>query len=200
VSVSFLGEKILGEPLSSDEASSEERGWTELNRRLKGQNLASIPLDYNPVGLFLPKETQTMSQFMLRAHGGGDVAREQRGGAVATGMLVHDTQVGVRRPVHMRELEYLVSNTTGVPMESPVLDGVLTSTVQAVPFAQRGASSAVMASHEKFATAPKMAVYGQVPYAEGKDQMKAGSAPKAGTKKGEERKTARKAYEKKPKA
>lgn len=144
---------------------------------------------------------------MLSAHGGGDTAREQRGGAVATGMLVSDTMAGMRMPVHMKNLEYLVSNTTGVPLESPVLEGVLTATVQGVPYASHGATTPLMMSHEKFASAPQMKVYGQVPYAEGKGQIKGHSAPpmkekkapakKAGTKKGEERKTARKAYEKK---
>jgi hypothetical protein len=139
---------------------------------------------------------------MIRSHGGGDVAREQRGGAVATGMLVSDTMTGMRMPVHMKNLEYLVSNTTGVPLESPVLEGVLTATVQGVPYASNGATTPLMMSHEKFATAPQMKVYGQVPFAEGKGQVKGHSAPepkakKSGTKKGEERKTARKAYEKK---
>ena len=151
-----------------------------------------------------------MSEFMIRAHGGGDVTRTQRGGAVATGMLVSDTMANSERPVHMKQLDFLVSNTTGVPLESAVLDGVLTNTLQDVPSGHM-ATSGVMPSHLRFATAPKMPVYGQVPYAEGKDQMKAGAKsakdpaamPKktakkaAGTKKGEERKTARKAYEKK---
>lgn len=142
---------------------------------------------------------------MIRAHGGGDTARIQRGGAVATGMLVQDTMAGIQKPVHMRELEYLVSNTTGIAMESPVLEGVLTATNQGIPYAQAGATMPLMASHEKFATAPQMKVYGQVPFADGKGQVKGHSAPPmkekaSGTKKGGERKTARKAYEKKPKA
>ena len=143
-----------------------------------------------------------MSQFMIRAHGGGDTARIQRGGAIATGMIVQDTTSGIQKPIHMRELEYLVSNTTGVAMESPVLEGVLTATNQGIPYAQTGATMPLMMSHERFATAPQMAVYGQVPFADGKGQVKGHSAPamkekKSGTKKGEERKTARKAYEKK---
>lgn len=122
---------------------------------------------------------------------------------MATGMLVHDTMKGVEAPVHMKQLEFLVSNTTGVPLESPVLDGVLTNTLQATPTGHM-ATSGVMPSHQKFATAYSAPVYGQVPYAEGKGQVKKGGAPpkkeglmKTGTKKGEERKTARKAYEKK---
>jgi hypothetical protein len=117
-------------------------------------------------------------------------------------MIVQDTTSGIQKPVHMRELEYLVSNTTGIAMESPVLEGVLTATNQGIPYAQAGATTPLMMSHERFATAPQMAVYGQVPFADGKGQVKGHSAPamkekKSGTKKGEERKTARKAYEKK---
>jgi hypothetical protein len=145
-----------------------------------------------------------MSEFMIRAHGGGDTARTQRGGAVATGMLVSDTMAGSDRPVHMKQLEFLVSNTTGVPLESAVMDGVLTNTLQDVPTGHM-ATSGVMPSHQKFATSYAAPVHGQVPYAEGKGQVKKSSAKapakeglmKTGTKKGEERKTARKAYEKK---
>ena len=117
---------------------------------------------------------------------------------MATGMLVHDTMKGVPAPVHMKQLEFLVSNTTGVPLESPVLEGVLTNTLQAVPTGHM-ATSGVMPSHQKFATAYAAPVHGQVPYAEGKGQVKHSSkaSPKTGTKKGDERKTARKAYEKK---
>ena len=117
---------------------------------------------------------------------------------MATGMLVHDTMAGTDRPVHMKQLEFLVSNTTGVPLESAVLDGVLTNTLQDVPTGHM-ATSGVMPSHQRFATSYAAPVHGQVPYAEGKGQVKKGGSapPKTGTKKGEERKTARKAYEKK---
>jgi hypothetical protein len=119
-------------------------------------------------------------------------------------MLVSDTMAGSDRPVHMKQLEFLVSNTTGVPLESSVLDGVLTNTLQDVPTGHM-ATSGVMPSHLKFATNYAASVHGQVPYAEGKGQTKKSSAKapakeglmKTGTKKGEERKTARKAYEKK---
>jgi hypothetical protein len=151
-----------------------------------------------------------MSEFMIRAHGGGDVTRTQRGGAVATGMLVSDTMAGADRPVHMKQLDFLVSNTTGVPLESTVMDGVLTNTLQDVPTGHM-ATSGVMPSHLKFATSYAAPVHGQVPYAEGKGQTKKGSAKaakapkkeglmktgtkKASTKKGDMRKTARRAYE-----
>lgn len=151
-----------------------------------------------------------MSQFMLRAHGGGDTTRTQRGGGVATGMLVSDTMAGSDRPVHMKQLEFLVSNTTGVPLESTVMDGVLTNTLQDVPTGHM-ATSGVMPSHLKFATNYAAAVHGQVPYAEGKGQTTKGAkgakatgqapkktaAPKVlkTTKKGDMRKSARRAYE-----
>lgn len=159
-----------------------------------------------------------MSQYMIRAHGGGDVSRTQRGGGVATGMLVSDTMAGSDSPVHMKQLEFLVSNTTGVPLESAVLDGVLMNTLQDVPTGHM-ATSGVMPSHLKFATSYAAPVHGQVPFAEGKGQTKKSSAKapakeglvdmaakktmkkaglmKTGTEKGEMRKTARKAYEKK---
>jgi hypothetical protein len=130
-------------------------------------------------------------------------------------MIVHDTMAGVDRPVHMKQLEFLVSNTTGVPLESTVMDGVLTNTLQDVPTGNME-TSGVMPSHLKFATNYAAAVHGQVPYAEGKGQTKKSSAKapkkeglmdmgakktmkKAGlmktTKKGDMRKTARRAYE-----
>lgn len=112
---------------------------------------------------------------MLRAHGGGDTTRTQRGGGVATGMLVSDTMAGSDRPVHMKQLDFLVSNTTGVPLESTVLDGVLTNTLQEVPTGHM-ATSGVMPSHLKFATNYAAAVHGQVPYAEGKGQTTKSSA------------------------
>jgi hypothetical protein len=144
---------------------------------------------------------------MLRAHGGGDTTRTQRGGGVATGMLVSDTMAGSDRPVHMKQLDFLVSNTTGVPLESTVLDGVLTNTLQDVPTGHME-TSGVMPSHLKFATSYAAPVHGQVPYAEGKGQTTKGAkatsqapkkqaAPKVlkTTKKGDMRKSARRAYE-----
>jgi hypothetical protein len=122
----------------------------------------------------------------------------------------------------MKQLEFLVSNTTGVPLESTVLDGVLTNTLQDVPTGHMS-TSGVMPSHLKFATNYAAPVHGQVPYAEGKGQTTKGNksakgsaamskskvpkepAPKkqamkkAGlmktTKKGDMRKSARRAYE-----
>ena len=156
-----------------------------------------------------------MSSFMISAHGGGRVARTQRDGAVATDMLVRDTTMNTPKPVHMKQLDYLVSNTTGIARNSAVLDGVLSDTTEG-SFTGHKATSEVMKSHEHFATQPGRMGYGQVPYAEAKESGKPkiigkkeksihrGDNEKMGmekeeesTKKGMMRKTARKAYEKK---
>jgi hypothetical protein len=113
----------------------------------------------------------------------------------------------------MKGLDYLVSNTTGVPRNSSVLDGVLQDTTQGSVTGHH-ATSEVMKSHEHFATRQGPMGYGQVPYAEamkspqiigkGSGKVKRGEHEKSGmekeeegTKKGMMRKTARKAYEKK---
>ena len=154
-----------------------------------------------------------MSEYMVKAHGGGKVATTQRQGGVSTGMLVENTMAGVRDPVHMKQLDYLVSNTTGVPRNTAVLDGVLQDTTQGAATGHH-ATSEVMKSHEHFATKQGPMGYGQVPYAEamkgpkilgktsskvhrGEDEMmglEKEEKAKHGTKKGMERKTARKAY------
>lgn len=155
-----------------------------------------------------------MSEYMVKAHGGGKVARTQRDGGVSTGMLVENTLVGMPQPVHMKQLDYLVSNTTGVARNTAVLDGVLQDTTMGSATGHR-ATSEVMKSHEHFATKQGPMGYGQVPYAEsakgrsspqiigkssGKVERSEGemmNMEKEGTKKGMSRKTARKAYEKK---
>lgn len=156
-----------------------------------------------------------MSEYMISAHGGGKVARTQRDGAVSTGMLVRDTTMNTPKSIHMKQLDFLVSNTTGVPRNSAVLDGVLSDTTQGSITGHK-ATSEVMKSHEHFATQPGRMSFGQVPYAEaphsgkpkiiGKksDKVVRGDDEKFGmekqeetTKKGMMRKTARKAYEKK---
>lgn len=154
-----------------------------------------------------------MSQFMITNHGGGKAARTQRSGAVAFEHIVRDTTAHSPMAVKMKQLDYIVSNTTGVAMESPVLDGVLRDTTQGSVTGHH-TTSEVMKSHEHFAT---QGTFGQVPYAEaargsakphilGKatKEVKRGEHEKMGvekeeegTKKGMARKTARKAFEKK---
>jgi hypothetical protein len=137
-----------------------------------------------------------MSEYMISAHGGGKVARTERAGGIATGMIITDTTYNSPAPVHMKQLDYLVSNTTGVARNSFVLDGVLSDTTMGSPTGHM-ATSEVMKSHEKFATQPGRMSFGQVPYAEAPHSGKPKVIGKEeGTKKGMERKTARKAYEK----
>lgn len=158
-----------------------------------------------------------MSEFMIQNHGGGKAARTQRSGAVSFEHIVRDTTAHSPHPVHMKQLDYIVSNTTGVAMESPVLEGVLQDTTHGSATGHH-ATSELMKSHEHFATKVGPMSYGQVPYAEAphhgkphiigshKDKVHRPEHEKMGmekeeeaktTKKGMARKTARKAYEKK---
>jgi len=152
---------------------------------------------------------------MIKAHGGGKVARTQREGAISSNMIIHNTKEHSPMAVHMKQLDYIVSNTTGVPRNSAVLDGVLQDTTQGSMTGHK-ATSEVMKSHEHFATHQGPMGYGQVPYAEaphsGKPKIIGKKSDKVvrhddekmnmekeeeTTKKGMMRKTARKAYEKK---
>lgn len=69
---------------------------------------------------------------MVRAHGGSrDIVSTQRKGGLVLSGLIHDTMVNSPKAVHMKSLEGLVSQTTGVPRDRPVMDGVIASTVPA---------------------------------------------------------------------
>ena len=71
---------------------------------------------------------------MIRAHGGPkNMVKAQKGGAVSVGGIVENTMANVPKMVHMKGLANLVSQTTGVPMEKPTMEGVLTKTIPAVP-------------------------------------------------------------------
>ena len=73
-----------------------------------------------------------MSAKMVRAHGGSkNIVSAQRGEAIVLGGLVHDTMANSPKDVHMRGLDRLVSQTTGIPREEPIMEGVLASTVPA---------------------------------------------------------------------
>jgi hypothetical protein len=69
---------------------------------------------------------------MIRAHGGSKdiVSTQRRSGLILSG-IIRDTMVNSPQVVHMKSLENLVSNTTGVARERPVMDGVITQTVPA---------------------------------------------------------------------
>lgn len=99
---------------------------------------------------------------MVKAHGGSkNIVSAQRGEAIVLGGIVDKTTTGVTKDVHMRGLSRLVSQTTGVPREEPIMEGVLASTIPAhmkdVPELHK------VPKHEIGKTKPKRE--GQVPYA-----------------------------------
>lgn len=96
-----------------------------------------------------------MSASMVRAHGGSkDIVSTQRGGGLVLTGILKDTMVNAPQAVHMKSLEKLVSQTTGVPRERPLMEGVIASTV---PAHMRDVPE-LRPVHEKDATASKMAV------------------------------------------
>lgn len=96
-----------------------------------------------------------MSAALVRAHGGSKdiVSTQRKGGLILSGIL-KDTTANSPKAVHMRSLERLVAQTTGIPRERPVMEGVLTATV---PASRRDAPE-LMPMHETNKTASKMAV------------------------------------------
>lgn len=94
---------------------------------------------------------------MVRAHGGSkDVVSSARGGGVVLAGILKDTTMNSPRAVHMKSLEKLIGQTTGVPREKPIMDGVIASTV---PSGMRDMPE-LMPNHEKNMTDSKMAVGG----------------------------------------
>lgn len=100
-----------------------------------------------------------MSAAMVKAHGGSKdmVSTQRKGGLILSG-IIKDTMANSPKAVHMKSLENLVANTTGVPRERPIMEGVIASTIPAhmkdVP--------ELHPVHEKDMTASKMAA--GVPY------------------------------------
>lgn len=91
---------------------------------------------------------------MIKAHGGSkNIVSTQRKGGLILSHILSDTMVGMTKPVHMAGLDGLVSSTTGIPRERPVMDGVLKATV---PAGMRDTPE-LMPVHDKDATASKMA-------------------------------------------
>lgn len=96
-----------------------------------------------------------MSAYMLRAHGGSrDIVTTQRKGGLVLSGIITDTMVNSPRAVHMKSLENLVANTTGIERQTPMMEGVIASTV---PGSMR-TTSELMPAMGKDATASKMAV------------------------------------------
>lgn len=83
------------------------------------------------------------------------------GGSLTLGGILHNTTGNVPKDVHMKDLSRLVANTTGVPREKPIMDGVIASTVpvhmKAVPEYHK------VPAHDIGKTKAKR--MGQVPYA-----------------------------------
>lgn len=88
------------------------------------------------------------------AHGGPrSMVSTQRKGSLVLSHIIKDTMVGSPKAVHMRGMDGLISQTTGIPRERPIMEGVIASTVPAhmkdVP--------ELMPVHESDKTASKMA-------------------------------------------
>lgn len=93
---------------------------------------------------------------MIRSHGGSrDIVSTQRGGGLILSGIITDTMVNSPKAVHMKSLANLVSNTTGMDRGTPVMEGVIKSTVPSrmrdvpelhpVPAPQRGHTDSKMA-------------------------------------------------------
>lgn len=90
------------------------------------------------------------------------------------GGIIHDTMKNSPRAVPMKGIDRLVSNTTGIAMGRPAMDGVLKETVPA----DRKSVPELQPVHAKDKTSSKMAV--GIPYA----GDKSGYGQKNKTKKG----------------
>jgi len=51
------------------------------------------------------------------------------GGSLSLGGILQKTTKNMPEDVHMKGLSRLIANTTGVPREKPIMDGVITSTI-----------------------------------------------------------------------
>jgi hypothetical protein len=97
---------------------------------------------------------------MIRAHGGTkNIVSTQRGGGLVLGGIIKDTMANSPRAVHMKSLENMIANTTGIPRERPIMEGVIAATV---PTHMRDVPE-LQPVHEQDKTASKMA--SGVPYA-----------------------------------
>ena len=99
---------------------------------------------------------------MVMAHGGTkNIVSTQRKGGLVLSHIVKDTMVNSPKAVHMRGLEGLVSQTTGVPRERPIMEGVIAATVPThmrdvpelhpVPASEQGKTDSKMAVGASFA-------------------------------------------------
>lgn len=96
---------------------------------------------------------------MVKAHGGSkDITSVEGGGSLVLGGILTKTTKGVQEDAHMKGLDRLIQNTTGVPRGEATMEGVLASTIpehmKAVPELHK--------VHDKNKTVSKMAA--GVPY------------------------------------
>lgn len=71
-----------------------------------------------------------MSSAMVKAHGGSkNLQSVEGGGSLVLSGILRDTTMGSPKVAHMKELARVISNTTGVPREKPIMEGVLASTI-----------------------------------------------------------------------
>ena len=99
---------------------------------------------------------------MIRAHGGSRMLQSvEGGGSLMKSGIITDTMVNSPKDARMRELSRVISNTTGVPREKPIMEGVLQSTIpegrKSVPEYHK------VPAHDVGKTKAKR--MGQVPYA-----------------------------------
>lgn len=103
-----------------------------------------------------------MSSKLVTAHGGNkNFVSAQKGEAIMLGGIITNTTGMMPHDVKMKGLDRLISQTTGVPREEPIMEGVISSTIpahmRATPEYHKVASS------EIGKTQPMR--MGQVPYA-----------------------------------
>lgn len=103
-----------------------------------------------------------MSSAMVMAHGGSkNVVSTQRKGGLVLSHIIKDTTANSPKAVHMKGLEGLLSQTTGVPRERPIMEGVIAATVPThmrdvpelhpVPASEQGKTDSKMAVGTSYA-------------------------------------------------
>lgn len=118
-----------------------------------------------------------MSSAMVTARGGSkNLISTQRKGSLVLSGIVQDTMANSPRAIPMRSLENLVANTTGIVRDSPLMEGVIASTV---PASRRDAPE-LMPSKSEDKTASKMG--SGIPYSGDKSGYGAASSSKSKSK------------------
>jgi hypothetical protein len=100
-----------------------------------------------------------MSSALITAHGGSKDIITQRGEGITLGGIIKDTMVNSPRDIKEKHLDRLIAQTTGIPREHPIMEGIISATVpkhmKDVPELHK--------VHDKGKTQPR--TMGQVPYA-----------------------------------